>query len=52
MAKKVVATLKKGTGKDFAKIIRMAKSKKTGAYEFQEDIVHVDLIKEHLAKKI
>jgi hypothetical protein len=52
MAKKVVSGLKTGTGKDFAKIIRMVRSKKTGAYEFVEDIVHVDSIKDHLAKKI
>lgn len=51
MAKKVVATLKKGTGKDFAKIIRMVKSEKTGAYEFKEDIVATDNIKEFLKNK-
>ncbi|HAC24019.1 MAG TPA: DUF4295 domain-containing protein, partial [Cytophagales bacterium] len=31
MAKKVVATLKKGEGKNFAKVIRAVKSEKTGA---------------------
>ena len=29
MAKKVVATLKKGTGKDFSKVIRVVRSEKT-----------------------
>lgn len=51
MAKKVVATLKTSSGKDFAKIIRMVKSPKTGAYTFKEDIVPNDQTKEFLAKK-
>ena len=36
MAKKVVATLKTGTGKQFTKCIKMVKSEKTGAYMFKE----------------
>ena len=32
MAKKVVATLKTGTGKQFTKCIKMVKSDKTGSY--------------------
>ena len=51
MAKKVVATLKKAEGKNFAKVIRAIKSEKTGAYSFREEIVPVDLVKETLAKK-
>ena len=50
MAKKVVATLRT-TGKDFAKVIRMVKSPKTGAYTFKESIVANDMVKEFLAKK-
>jgi len=50
MAKKVVATLQK-SGKDFAKVIRMAKSPKTGAYTFKETIVANDLVKDFLSKK-
>ncbi|MFZ4705698.1 MAG: DUF4295 domain-containing protein [Bacteroidales bacterium] len=50
MAKKVVATLQK-SGKDFAKVIRMVKSPKTGAYTFKETIVANDLVKDFLAKK-
>ncbi len=50
MAKKVVATLQT-QGKDYAKVIRMKKSDKTGAYAFQEDIVPNDQVKEFLAKK-
>jgi hypothetical protein len=51
MAKKVIATLKTTTGKDYAKVIRMVKSPKTGAYTFKEDIVPNDAVKEFLAKK-
>jgi hypothetical protein len=51
MAKKVVATLRTTTGKDYAKVIRMARSPKTGAYVFKETIVANDLIKDFLAKK-
>jgi len=51
MAKKAVATFKKGgTGKDFTKVIRMSKSKKTGAYEFKEDIVVSEMVKDFLKK--
>ena len=51
MAKKVVATLKKGDGKSYAKVIRAVRSEKTGAYTFREEIVPADLVKETLAKK-
>jgi len=50
MAKKVVATLQT-KGKDFAKIIRMAKSSKTGAYTFVEKIVPNDQVGKALSKK-
>lgn len=50
MAKKVVATLKSGKGKDFTKVIKMVKSSKTGAYSFKEEIVHNDHIKDFLTK--
>lgn len=50
MAKKVVASLQ-SAGKDFAKVIRMEKSPKTGAYTFKETIVPNDKVKEFLAKK-
>jgi len=50
MAKKVVASLQT-SGKDFAKVIRMTKSAKTGAYVFKEDIIPNDQVKEFLAKK-
>ena len=34
MAKKVVATLQKGGGKEHTKVIKMIKSEKTGSYTF------------------
>ncbi|MFP4061033.1 MAG: DUF4295 domain-containing protein [Bacteroidales bacterium] len=51
MAKKVVATLKKGSGKNFSRVIKMTKSDKTGSYAFQEEIVHNDHIKDFFQKK-
>lgn len=50
MAKKVVATLQT-SGKNIAKVIRMERSPKTGAYVFKEDIVPNDQVKEFLASK-
>ena len=46
MAKKVVATLKTGTGKQFTKCIKMVKSEKTGAYMFKEGVVSNDEVNE------
>jgi hypothetical protein len=51
MAKKVVATLKTGSGKLFTKCIKMIRSDKTGAYQFKEEIVHNDHIKDFFTKK-
>ncbi|MBP3356753.1 MAG: DUF4295 domain-containing protein [Rikenellaceae bacterium] len=51
MAKKVVATLKTGSGKNYTKCIKMVKSEKTGAYIFKEDIVLNDQVKDFFAKK-
>ncbi|MFR9503754.1 MAG: DUF4295 domain-containing protein [Rikenellaceae bacterium] len=51
MAKKVVATLKTGAGKQFTKCIKMVKSDKTGAYIFKESVVHNNEIKEFFDKK-
>lgn len=50
MAKKTVASLQKGEGRTYAKVIKMVKSPKTGAYMFQENMVHNDNVKEFLAK--
>lgn len=49
MAKKVVASLQSAS-KDFAKVIRLAKSPKTGAYTFKESIVPSSRVKEFLKK--
>ncbi len=46
MAKKVVATLKTGTGKDWAKVIRAIKSPKTGAYTFREEMMPSEMVKD------
>ena len=51
MAKKVVATLKTGTGKQFTKCIKMVTSEKTGAYMFKEGIIPNDHVKEFFAEK-
>ncbi len=39
MAKKVVASLQKGGGKNHTKVIKMYKSPKSGSYAFKEQIV-------------
>lgn len=51
MAKKVVATLKTGEGKSYAKVIKMSKSQKTGAYQFKEEMVNADNVKDFFNKK-
>ncbi|MBQ7941030.1 MAG: DUF4295 domain-containing protein [Muribaculaceae bacterium] len=51
MAKKVVATLQKGEGRTYSKVIKMVKSPKTGAYVFKEQMVLNDQVKDVLAAK-
>lgn len=46
MAKKVVASLQSGEGRNFTKCIKMVRSPKSGAYMFEEEMVHTDHIKE------
>ena len=50
MAKKVVATLKTGDGRGFAKVIKKVKSTKSGAYTFKEQMVTTDEVKAFLKK--
>jgi len=50
MAKKAVATLQKGAGKGYAKVIKMVKSEKTGAYSFKEEIIPNDDVKGYFKK--
>jgi hypothetical protein len=50
MAKKVVASLQKGGGKEHTKVIKMVKSPKTGGFTFREEIVHNDKVKDWFTK--
>ena len=50
MAMKVVASLKTAAGRVYAKIIKMVKSPKTGAYTFKEQMVPNDQVKEAVKK--
>jgi hypothetical protein len=49
MAKKVVASLQSGGGKEHTKVIKMIKTEK-GSYSFKEEIVHNDKVKDWFAK--
>ena len=50
MAKKTVASLQSGGGKQHTKVIKMIKSAKSGAYTFREEIVLNDDVKEWLGR--
>ena len=50
MAKKVVASLQSGEGRTFTKCIKAVRSPKSGAYSFEEEIVHNDHIKDFFSK--
>ena len=50
MAKKVVATLQKGEGRTYSKVIRVVKSPKTGTYTFKEEMVPNDQVQAALNK--
>ena len=50
MAKKVVATLQSGVGRNFVKCIKMVKSPKNNSYIFKEEIVHNDHVKDFFAE--
>ena len=52
MAKKVVATLQKGTGRVNTKCIKMTKSPKTGAYAFREEMIPNAQVKDFFDGKI
>ena len=51
MAKKAVGTLRTGEGRNFSRVIKLVKSKKTGAYFFKEEIVHNDHVNDFFSKK-
>ena len=48
MARKTVASLRKGEGRTYSKVIKMVKSPKTGAYVFEEKMVPNDAVKDAL----
>ena len=48
MAKKTVASIQKGEGRTYSKVIKMEKSSKTGAYVFKEEMVPNDAVKDAL----
>ena len=48
MAKKTVASVQKGEGRTFSKVIKMVKSPKTGAYVFKEEMLPNDAVKDAL----
>lgn len=50
MAKKTVASLQKGAGKDYTKVIKSVKSEKSGAYIFKEEMVLNTEVKDFLKK--
>ena len=50
MAKKTVASLQTGVGRQHTKVIKMVRSEKTGAYAFKEEVVHNDEVKAWFAK--
>lgn len=50
MAKKVVASLQKGGGKEHTKVIKLSKSDTTGNYTFKQEIVHNDKVKDWFTK--
>jgi hypothetical protein len=51
MAKKAVATLRTaGAGKNLAKVVRVVKSPKTGAYTFKEEIIPSEEVKAYFTK--
>ncbi len=50
MAKKTVASLQKGEGKGYAKVIRMVKSDKSSGYSFKEEVIPNDSVKGYFKK--
>lgn len=50
MAKKAVASMQSGEGRAYAKVIKMVKSPKTGAYSFKEEMVLNDKVSDFFKK--
>lgn len=51
MAKKTVASLQTGGGKEHTKCIKMIKNEKTGSYSFKDEIVHNSKVGDWFSKK-
>lgn len=51
MAKKTVATLQTGGGKEHTLCVKMVKNDKTGSYSFRQEVVHNDKVKDWFEKK-
>jgi hypothetical protein len=50
MAKKAVASMQSGEGRAYAKVIKMVKSPKSGAYTFKEEIIHNEKVNDYFKK--
>lgn len=50
MAKKTVASLQTGGGKEHTVCIKMVKNEKSGSYGFKREVVHNDKVKEWFDK--
>ena len=50
MAKRVDASLLQA-GKDYAKVIKVIRSQKSGAYTFKEEIIPTDQVKTYFEQK-
>lgn len=50
MAKKAVATFQAGKVQTYAKVVKMVKSPKTGAYIFEEEMVPAEQVQEYIKK--
>ncbi|MGM0496493.1 MAG: DUF4295 domain-containing protein [Bacteroidota bacterium] len=50
MAKKTVATLQTGGGKDYIKCIKAVKTKKKQGHAFEEKMIHKDKVKDFFNK--
>ena len=50
MAKKTVASLQTGGGKEHTKCIKMVRSEKSGGYTLKEEIVRNETVKDWFAK--
>ncbi len=51
MAKKVVASLQTGGGKEHTKCIKMVRNGKSGSYNFTSEVVHNDKVQAWFAAK-